>query len=203
MTSTLSDIYSAVTAAIGTLKGPLHGGANEAVMHDMLEIGDRATRRRWVRGKLASKEKIMGFGHRVYKNGDSRVPTMKAALPRCGRRDGRRAVAARCTRSWRATMVAATGIKPNLDFPTGPAYYLMGFDVAMLHADLRDEPDHRLDRAHHRAGGIERADPAAQRLFGPTTAGDCLTPGGNAGPGSDDALLACAYFAGRGDHVPQ
>ena len=129
VTSTQSDIYSAVTGAIGALKGRLHGGANEAVMHDMLEIGDPENAREWLRGKLARKDKVMGFGHRVYKNGDSRVPTMKRALADvAAARDGQR---------WRqmydileAEMLEATGIKPNLDFPTGPAYYLMGFDIA-------------------------------------------------------------------------
>lgn len=76
VTSTQSDIYSAITAAIGALKGPLHGGANEAVMHDMLEIGSAAKASDWLQNKLARKEKIMGFGHRVYKSGDSRVSTM-------------------------------------------------------------------------------------------------------------------------------
>lgn len=82
VTSTQSDIYSAVTAAIGALKGSLHGGANEAVMHDMIEIGEPAQAAEWLHGKLSRKEKVMGFGHRVYKNGDSRVPTMKRALAR-------------------------------------------------------------------------------------------------------------------------
>jgi len=129
VTSTQSDIYSAVTGAIGALKGRLHGGANEAVMHDMIEIGDPKYAREWLRGKLARNEKIMGFGHRVYKNGDSRVPTMKNALGDVAAvRDGRR---------WldmysilESQMFEATGIRPNLDFPTGPAYYLMGFDIA-------------------------------------------------------------------------
>lgn len=128
VTSTRSDIYSAVTAAIGALKGPLHGGANEAVMHDMLKIGTADMAPDWLRDKLSRNEKIMGFGHRVYRNGDSRVPTMKKALGRvAAARDGRR---------WldiydvlEEGMAAATGIKPNLDFPTGPAYYLMGFDI--------------------------------------------------------------------------
>jgi 2-methylcitrate synthase len=89
VTSTLADLHSAVTAAIGALKGPLHGGANEAVMHTFHEIGIRteesleeaATRSKaWMEDALAQKKKIMGFGHRVYKHGDSRVPTMKAAL---------------------------------------------------------------------------------------------------------------------------
>ncbi|OBI88820.1 bifunctional 2-methylcitrate synthase/citrate synthase [Mycobacterium asiaticum] len=131
VTSTQSDIYSAVTAAIGALKGPLHGGANEAVMHNMLEIGTADKAAEWLQGKLDRKEKIMGFGHRVYKNGDSRVPTMKQAL--------KRIVAARNGQTWldiyevlERRMAEANGIKPNLDFPTGPAYYLMGFDISFF-----------------------------------------------------------------------
>jgi citrate synthase len=126
--STQSDIYSAVTGAIGALKGRLHGGANEAVMHDMLEISDPANAREWLRAKLARKEKIMGFGHRVYKHGDSRVPTMKKALAGVAAvRDGQRWL--EMYNNLEAGMFEATGIKPNLDFPTGPAYHLMGFDI--------------------------------------------------------------------------
>ncbi|KWX24331.1 citrate synthase [Mycolicibacterium wolinskyi] len=128
VTSTRSDIYSAVTAAIGALKGSLHGGANEAVMRDMLAIGSADRAPEWLHAKLSRKDKVMGFGHRVYRNGDSRVPTMRDALYR---------VAAICDgRHWldiyeslEQNMLAATGIKPNLDFPTGPAYHLMGFDI--------------------------------------------------------------------------
>lgn len=128
VTSTQSDIYSAVTAAIGALKGSLHGGANEAVMHDMIEIGTPDRAAEWLHGKLSRKEKVMGFGHRVYRNGDSRVPTMEQALL---------AVAAKHNgQNWvdiykvlESSMYAATKIKPNLDFPTGPAYHLMGFDI--------------------------------------------------------------------------
>lgn len=128
VTSTQSDIYSAVTAAIGALKGSLHGGANEAVMHDMLEIGTADRASEWLRGKVARKEKIMGFGHRVYKNGDSRVPTMKQALLRVSAaRDGQRWVD--IYEVLEQEMAAANGLKPNLDFPTGPAYYLTGFDI--------------------------------------------------------------------------
>ena len=132
VTSTQSDIYSAVTGAIGALKGRLHGGANEAVMHDMLEIGEPANAREWLRGKLARKEKVMGFGHRVYKHGDSRVPTMKQALASlvsaAATRNGQRLL--QMYNILEAEMFGATGLKPNLDFPTGPAYYLMGFDIA-------------------------------------------------------------------------
>lgn len=131
VTSTLSDIYSAVTAAIGALKGPLHGGANEAVMHDMLDIGEPERAEEWMRGKLARKEKVMGFGHRVYKNGDSRVPTMKKAFLDVADHTGGDKWA-RMYEILEQTMVEETGIEPNLDFPTGPAYYLMGFDIEVF-----------------------------------------------------------------------
>ncbi|WP_431956606.1 bifunctional 2-methylcitrate synthase/citrate synthase [Nocardia lijiangensis] len=131
VTSTRSDLYSAVTAAIGALKGPLHGGANEAVMHTMLEIGDPARAADWLRDKLAAKKKVMGFGHRVYKNGDSRVPTMKAALDDVAAVTGGQKWL-RMYDELERTMVEATGIRPNLDFPAGPAYYLMGFDIEMF-----------------------------------------------------------------------
>src|SRR6185312_2601078 len=75
--STGSDIYSATVAGIGALKGPLHGGANEQVMHMMIEIADPKKAEQWMIDALAKKRKVMGFGHRVYKSGDSRVPTMK------------------------------------------------------------------------------------------------------------------------------
>jgi len=131
VTSTLSDLYSAVTAAIGALKGPLHGGANEAVMEMMLEIGDPADAARWLRDALEAKRKVMGFGHRVYKRGDSRVPTMRAAmLDVAARRDG-----ARWTEMYdalEAEMIDLKGIHPNLDFPAGPTYHLMGFDIPMF-----------------------------------------------------------------------
>lgn len=131
VTSTQSDIYSAVTAAIGALKGSLHGGANEAVMHDMIEIGEAAKASEWLHGKLRRKEKVMGFGHRVYKNGDSRVPTMKEALGRVAQaREGQRWLD--IYQVLESEMAATSGIKPNLDFPTGPAYYLMGFDIPMF-----------------------------------------------------------------------
>jgi citrate synthase len=131
VTSTLSDVYSAVTAAIGALKGPLHGGANEAVMEMMLEIGDPASAAGWLRHALESKRKVMGFGHRVYKRGDSRVPTMAAAMRDvAARRDGERWIA--MYEALEAEMIALKGIHPNLDFPAGPTYHMMGFDIPMF-----------------------------------------------------------------------
>ncbi|QCQ89857.1 bifunctional 2-methylcitrate synthase/citrate synthase [Rhodococcus sp. SGAir0479] len=128
VTSTLSDIYSAVTAAIGTLKGPLHGGANEAVMRDMIEIGEPERAEAWMCGKLDRKEKVMGFGHRVYKNGDSRVPTMRRAFFDVAAKTGGDKWV-RMYEILERTVNEATGLAPNLDFPTGPAYFLMGFDI--------------------------------------------------------------------------
>ncbi|MEU2123117.1 bifunctional 2-methylcitrate synthase/citrate synthase [Nocardia niwae] len=131
VTSTRSDIYSAVTAAIGALKGPLHGGANEAVMHALLEIGEPELAGEWLRAKLADKQKVMGFGHRVYKHGDSRVPTMRAQLAQVAAVTGGERWL-RVGAALERAMDEATGIEPNLDFPAGPAYYLMGFDIAMF-----------------------------------------------------------------------
>jgi 2-methylcitrate synthase len=128
VTSTLSDIYSAVTAAIGALKGPLHGGANEAVMAMLEEIGIPDNAKPWLEEALASKRKIMGFGHRVYKNGDSRVPAMRAALGTIAAyRSGEQLLEIYETLA--AAMYEAKGLHPNLDYPAGPAYHLIGFDT--------------------------------------------------------------------------
>ena len=128
VTSTGSDMYSAVTAAIGALKGSLHGGANEAVMYDMIDIDSPERAADWLNAKLDSKEKVMGFGHRVYKNGDSRVPAMYDALVDVADHlDDHKWLG--IYRELEQVMVGRTGIRPNLDFPTGPAYHLMGFDI--------------------------------------------------------------------------
>ncbi|AYG03686.1 bifunctional 2-methylcitrate synthase/citrate synthase [Gryllotalpicola protaetiae] len=126
--STLSDLHSGVVAAIGALKGPLHGGANEAVMATFSEIGSADRAEAWLEDALASKKKIMGFGHRVYKNGDSRVPTMKAALDSLVDYYNRPDLLELYTALEQA-MGDAKNIKPNLDYPSGPAYHLMGFDT--------------------------------------------------------------------------
>ena len=128
ITSTLSDLYSAVTGAVGALKGALHGGANEAVMHVFDEIGTADKAEAWLETALAEKRKIMGFGHRVYKNGDSRVPTMKAALDTLVVEYDRPELG-ELYDTLEAAMGASKNIKPNLDYPSGPAYHLMGFDT--------------------------------------------------------------------------
>ena len=131
ITSTLSDVYSAVTGAIGALKGPLHGGANEAVQHTFEEIETAEAAAAWLERALAEKRKIMGFGHRVYKNGDSRVPTMKAALDTLVAHYDRPEVLALYD-ALESAMVETKNIKPNLDYPSGPAYNLIGFDTTMF-----------------------------------------------------------------------
>jgi 2-methylcitrate synthase/citrate synthase II len=128
ITSTLSDLYSAVVGAIGALKGPLHGGANEAVLHIFDEIGEAGNVVDWLENALAEKRKIMGFGHRVYKRGDSRVPTMKAALEELVQHYDRPDVAA-LYNELEEQFVERKGIYPNLDYPSGPAYNLIGFDT--------------------------------------------------------------------------
>ncbi|MEV8146413.1 bifunctional 2-methylcitrate synthase/citrate synthase [Specibacter sp. NPDC078709] len=140
ITSTLSDLHSAVTGAIGALKGPLHGGANEAVMHTFDEIGIRSDETReeaasrakaWMEDALAQKKKVMGFGHRVYKHGDSRVPTMKGALDKMIEHFDRPEMLGLYDGLEQA-MDEAKAIKPNLDYPAGPTYHLMGFDTDMF-----------------------------------------------------------------------
>ncbi len=129
ITSTLSDLYSAVTGAIGALKGPLHGGANEAVMGIFTELTSPDQVDGWLAGTLASGQKVMGFGHRVYKHGDSRVPTMRASLERLADMSdqGRQLMAV--YDALERAMRESKGLYPNLDYATGPAYYLMGFDI--------------------------------------------------------------------------
>jgi 2-methylcitrate synthase/citrate synthase II len=135
ITSTLSDIYSAVTGAIGALKGPLHGGANEAVMATFDDIGqgDATTERvaQWLDTALLEKRKIMGFGHRVYKDGDSRVPRMREALVKLVEHYKRPDIMELYT-ALENGMAEKKNIKPNLDYPSGPAYHLMGFDTEVF-----------------------------------------------------------------------
>ncbi len=128
VTSTLSDLCSSVVAAIGALKGPLHGGANEAVMQMLIEIDQPEKARQWVLDALAAKRKIMGFGHRLYRLGDSRVPTMKRY------RDAVAEVVGdtrwmQISKIVEETVEQEKGIPPNLDFPAGPMYHLLGLEI--------------------------------------------------------------------------
>lgn len=125
--STRSDLHSAVTAGIAALKGPLHGGANEAVMAMIADIGGPDDVEPWLTEMLAENKTIMGFGHRVYKRGDSRVPILRAELVRVARlRDGGDLLATYHVLA--SAMLRERGLHPNLDFVSGPLFHLIGFD---------------------------------------------------------------------------
>ncbi|MCC7281267.1 MAG: bifunctional 2-methylcitrate synthase/citrate synthase [Acetobacteraceae bacterium] len=126
--STQADLHSAVVAGIGALKGPLHGGANEAVMQMLKSVGTPARARGWIDDKLEHRALVMGFGHRVYKHGDSRVPTMSRYRDSVAEATGGQKWVEIST-ILAEEMMAKKGIHPNLDFPAGPAYFMMGFPV--------------------------------------------------------------------------
>lgn len=126
--STLSDLYSGIVTGIGTLRGPLHGGANEEAMKMILEIGEPANAEPWLREALATKRKIMGFGHREYKHGDSRAFYMSEVAKEIGRRKGNTKYGD-IADILEKIMLDEKGIYPNVDFPTGYAYYLLGIPI--------------------------------------------------------------------------
>jgi len=128
ITSSLSDIHSAITGAIGSLKGPLHGGANEAVMHMMNKIKKPEKALKWINNALDKKEVVMGFGHRVYKKGDSRVPTMEKYFKKVSKIKNDKKFL-KIYNTVKNVMIERKDIYPNVDFPTGPTYHLMGFDT--------------------------------------------------------------------------
>ena len=128
ITSSLSDIHGAITGAIASLKGPLHGGANEAVMHMMKKIGKPENAQKWIDEALNKKKVIMGFGHRVYRTGDSRVPTMKHYLFKVARLLNKEKYT-KIYETLSKTMIERKNIHPNVDFPCGPLYYMMGIDI--------------------------------------------------------------------------
>jgi citrate synthase len=128
--STLADLHSAVVAAIGALKGPLHGGANEKVMEILEAAGSPERAEAWLRQALARKERIMGFGHRVYKAGDVRAAILKPYA--------RRAAEAAGVVHWEQTAEIIEGIlaeekhlHPNLDWPAGRLYYALGLEIPL------------------------------------------------------------------------
>jgi len=128
--STLSDMHSGITGAIGALKGPLHGGANEKVMDILLAAGGPETAEKWVRDALARKERIMGFGHRVYKTGDIRAGILK--------RYARRAAEGIGETKWEDTadiiesvMAVEKNMFPNLDWPAGRLYHAMQLEIPL------------------------------------------------------------------------
>lgn len=125
--ATLSDIYSGVTSAIGALKGPLHGGANEAVMKMLTEIGDVENAESYIKNKLDNKEKIMGFGHRVYRQGDPRAKHLREMSKKLGELNGES--------KWYEMSVkveeivtSQKNLPPNVDFYSASVYHSLGID---------------------------------------------------------------------------
>ena len=128
--STLSDLHSSITGAIGALKGPLHGGANEKIMDMLHAAGGPETAEKWIRDALARKEKVMGFGHRVYKTGDIRAKIL--------REFARKAAAATGQMKWEQTadviedvMAKEKNLLPNLDWPAGRLYHCLGLEIPL------------------------------------------------------------------------
>jgi citrate synthase len=131
--ATLSDMHGAVTGAIAALKGPLHGGANEAAMDmlkEIMDFGGIAKIEEFMKKAFAEKRKLMGFGHRVYKNGDHRAPILHGLGRKMAEKAGPDAV------KWfdlgekmQAIMLRDKNIHPNVDFPCGMTYFVMGIPV--------------------------------------------------------------------------
>jgi len=128
ITSSLSDIHGAITGAIASLKGPLHGGANEEVMRMMNKIKKPENALKWINNALDKKEVVMGFGHRVYKKGDSRVPTMEKYFKEVATIKGDKKFS-KIYDIVERVMIKRKNIHPNVDYVTGPTYHLMGFDT--------------------------------------------------------------------------
>ena len=129
--ATLTDLYSAIVAAVGTLKGPLHGGANADVMRLLLEIGETAAGERVddvIRGKLARREKIPGFGHRVYRTEDPRATHLRQMSRDLGRRAGRTAWFEMSQRI-EALVKAEKKLNPNVDFYSASTYHALGIPI--------------------------------------------------------------------------
>ena len=130
--STLSDMYSAVSGAIGALKGPLHGGANQEVMRMLMEVDERgADPAEYVRGRLADGERIMGFGHRVYNTMDPRAAILRDMVKELSEEAGEMKWY-KYTTAIHETMEEEVGIDPNVDFFSGSTYYQLGLDPELF-----------------------------------------------------------------------
>ena len=132
--ATLSDLYSAMVTAIGTLKGPLHGGANEEVMIMLREIGAIDRVESYVMDRLARKDRIMGFGHRVYKAIDPRATYLKTFSKQVATDTGNLGLyeMSRRIEEIMAREVAAKGIYPNVDFYSATTYHSIGIDLDLF-----------------------------------------------------------------------
>jgi citrate synthase len=153
VTSTEADLHSAIVAAIGALKGRLHGGANERVMDVLRAAGGPATAEAWLRQAMARKERIMGFGHRVYKAGDVRAGILKKYAAQAAEAAG--------TTEWEETaavferlLAAEKNLHPNLDWPAGRLYHSLGLEVPLytpifVMARITGWAAHVIEQAQH------------------------------------------------------
>jgi citrate synthase len=129
--ATLADMYAAITGAIGALSGPLHGGANTAVMKMLLEIGDVENAEPYLMNALANKKKIMGFGHRVYRTEDPRATHLRQFSKEMGERTGEMKWY-EISRKLEEVMMREKKLYPNVDFYSASTYYMMGIDLDLF-----------------------------------------------------------------------
>jgi citrate synthase len=124
-------MYSAICSAIGTLKGPLHGGANEAVIQTLLEIGSVDNVEKWTRNALANKTRIMGFGHRVYRTEDPRATHLREMSRKLGERTGETKWY-EMSRKMEEVMGAEKHLNANVDFYSATTYYALGLPTDLF-----------------------------------------------------------------------
>jgi citrate synthase len=132
--STLSDVYSAITGAIGSLRGPLHGGANQGVMDMLNEIPTPDDAEAYIMGKIERKEKIMGFGHRVYKTKDPRAHALQGLAEQLAKDTNNEDLFAKSNRIEQVMEreVGAKGIYPNVDFYSATTYHCIGLELDLF-----------------------------------------------------------------------
>ena len=164
--STLADMYAAVTSACGTLKGPLHGGANEESMKMLDEIKTPDRAEKWMMDALAKKAKIMGFGHRVYKSGDSRVPIMREIGRDLGKRVGQGAVDSDLREARSDDGARETALRQRRSLRRAGLHHAR-ISAGTEHADLRRFARRRLVRACGRAARSQPPDSSALALHRP------------------------------------
>ena len=162
---------SAVVGAIGALKGPLHGGAPGPALDMVFEIGDALRAEAILRAKIEAGEKLMGFGHRVYKVRDPRADVLARAAERMYTRAGDMSLYT-LARSVEATAIRlleeykpGRRLQTNVEFYTALLLHGLGLDVCAVHAHLRDQPRERMDRARSRAAACESDHPPAVGVY--------------------------------------
>ncbi len=164
--STLSDIYSGIVAAIGTLKGPLHGGANEEAWKVLEQVGSPENAMDWIEQALARKERIMGFGHRVYKTGDPRSRILKGHCSRLADEIGDDRWE-RIAEPIERAVTEQKKLPPNVDWPSARLYHYMNLATDIYTPDLRHGPRRGLVRPYHRAARPQPFDAPRARYIGP------------------------------------